>query len=86
MFTDGVGAMIDFIQQSSVPVALLAIAPATNFPSMLARAPGVVSNAVVYAMSGSIHRGYDNSTTPAPGVAVINHATTLSGVETEGMA
>jgi inosine-uridine nucleoside N-ribohydrolase len=65
VYMDGVGAMIDVIRNSPAPVSIIAIAPATNFPSLLSRAPDVVSNAAIYAMSGSIHRGYSNSTTPS---------------------
>lgn len=62
---DGVQAMNDVIMTSSVPVEIIAIAPATNFPSLLKRFPGVVSRVGhVWAMSGSFHRGYRNSTTP----------------------
>ena len=78
LFTDGVGAMINAINSSPTPVSLIAIAPATNFPSLLQRAPEVVKNAAVFAMSGSIYRGYGNSSTPAAG-----EATAASSVVTE---
>lgn len=66
LYTDGVQAMIDTIKASPSRVTILAIAPATNFPELLAQGgPAVVANAQIVAMSGSIYRGYDNSTTPA---------------------
>jgi hypothetical protein len=34
---------------------------------LLEQAPAVVDNVDVFAMSGSVHRGYDNSTTPDAG-------------------
>lgn len=64
IYQDGVGAMIDVIRKSPSPVSILAIAPCDNFPSLLERAPDVVDNAAVYAMSGSVYRGYGNSSTP----------------------
>ena len=62
---DGIQAMHDVIIASSEPVAIIAIAPATNFPSLLQRFPQVVHNANIRAMSGSIYRGYGNSSQPA---------------------
>lgn len=71
--------MAKYIQASKTPVALIAIAPATNFPSLLQRAPDVVNNAAIFAMSGSIYRGYNNATTPAQeyNVAVCPDCTAL---------
>eukprot|EP00118_Oscarella_pearsei_P026441 m.309910 g.309910 ORF g.309910 m.309910 type:complete len:321 (+) comp48529_c0_seq1:23-985(+) len=65
VYQDGVAKMADVIKKSEVPVTIIAIAPATNFPSLLQRFPDVVKNARVSAMSGSIYRGYDNSTNAA---------------------
>ncbi len=65
VYSDGIGAMISFIRASNETVTLLAIAPATNFPELLTRAPDVVNKTRVVAMSGSVYRGYDNSTVPA---------------------
>ena len=65
VYEDGVGAAVDIIRASPVKVTIIAIAPATNFPMLLARGgAAVVANARVAAMSGSIHYGYNNSTTP----------------------
>ena len=65
VITDGVKAMADVIEKSSETVDIIAIAPATNFPSLLQRFPDVVKKARVRAMSGSLYRGYLNSSTPA---------------------
>lgn len=65
VYTDGVGQAINIIKSSPVPVLILAIAPASNFPSLLQRCPECAANAEVFAMSGSIYKGYGNSTTPS---------------------
>ncbi|XP_065189210.1 non-specific ribonucleoside hydrolase RihC-like isoform X1 [Sycon ciliatum] len=65
VYEDGVKAMYDVIVSSPIPVDIIAIAPPTNFPSLLKRYPAAVYSVnSVRAMIGSIHRGYDNSTTP----------------------
>ncbi|XP_065189215.1 non-specific ribonucleoside hydrolase RihC-like [Sycon ciliatum] len=62
---DGVQSMYDVIKASAVPVTIVAIAPATNFPALLKRYPDAVHRASVVAMSGSLYRGYGNSSQPA---------------------
>lgn len=65
VYADGVKAMADVILKSSGTVDIIAIAPATNFPELLSRYPDVQHKARVRAMSGSLYRGYGNSSTPA---------------------
>lgn len=65
VYQDGISAAIEVINNSTEPVVIVAIAPATNFPMMLAKAPAIVKKASVAAMSGSIYRGYGNSSTPS---------------------
>lgn len=65
VFEDGIGKMAGVIQDSNTPVDIIAIGPMTNFPSLLSKYPGVVNNSKVYAMAGSIYKGYLNSSTPA---------------------
>ena len=64
MYMDGITAAVNVIKASPTPVTIMAIAPATNFPLMLSQDPSIVHNAVIKAMSGSIYRGYNNSTQP----------------------
>lgn len=64
VYTDGVGAAIKIIQESSETVLIAAIAPANNFPSLLKRCPECAAKVQVVAMSGSIYRGYGNSSSP----------------------
>lgn len=65
VFRDGVGKMASTIVEIKQTVSIIAIAPNSNFPSLLQRFPDVVHQADVKAMSGSIHRGYDNVSKPA---------------------
>ena len=62
---DGIAKMAEVISGSDVTVAIVAIAPATNFPPLLKRFPDVAKKAKVMAMSGSIYKGYDNSSNTA---------------------
>ena len=58
VYNDGVTAAVTIVTSSPDVVTLLAIAPATNFPSMIEQGgPKFVANARVVAMSGSIRRG-----------------------------
>ena len=65
VYEDGVDQMAKIILASDTTVDIIAIGPMTNFPILLQKYPGVVKNARIRAMAGSIYRGYDNSTTPA---------------------
>jgi inosine-uridine nucleoside N-ribohydrolase len=65
VYEDGVDQMAKIILASETVVDIIAIGPMTNFPLLLQKYPGVVKNARIRAMAGSIYRGYDNSTTPA---------------------
>lgn len=58
VYVDGVGAMGATLLQSPVRVDIMAIAAATNFPSLLNRFPLVVTKARVLSMSGSYFKGY----------------------------
>lgn len=68
VYIDGVAAAAAVINSNMAAgekTQIIAIAPCNNFPSLLSRFPDVVRGGVVQAMSGSIHYGYGNSTTPA---------------------
>lgn len=64
VYEDGVDQMAKVILSSETVVDVIAIGPATNFPTLLQKYPDVVKNARIRAMAGSIYRGYDNSSTP----------------------
>jgi inosine-uridine nucleoside N-ribohydrolase len=65
VYEDGVDQMAKVILGSETPVDIIAIGPMTNFPFLLQKYPEVVHIARIWAMAGSIYRGYDNSSTPA---------------------
>lgn len=56
---DGVGAMIDAIHASTVPVTLIVLGPQTNLKAALERAPDIAQKARVVAMAGSVNIGYN---------------------------
>ena len=64
VYQDGIAKVADIILNSDTVVDIIAIAPMTNFPSLLSRYPSVVSNASIHAMVGSIYKGYDGSSKP----------------------
>lgn len=66
VYSDGVAQMAKVILTSPVPVDIILIGPSTNVPMLVDTYPDVVKNARVNAMSGSVYRGYDNSSTPVP--------------------
>lgn len=64
VFEDGVDALIRTIRRSPEPVLLFVIGPAPNIAEALRRDPGIVDNARVIAMSGSIDVGYGGKPEP----------------------
>ena len=60
--TDEMGKRI--LESPCKDIVILEIAPAANMPYLLSKYPGIVKKARVKAMAGSIHRGYENSSTP----------------------
>jgi inosine-uridine nucleoside N-ribohydrolase len=64
VYADGIAAMHDTIVATPGITTIIAIAPAGNIQALLARYPGVEARVRIVAMSGSIYRGYDNSTKP----------------------
>jgi inosine-uridine nucleoside N-ribohydrolase len=61
VYQDGVQAIIDTILASPRPVTLICIGPAPNIAEALRRRPGIVRNARLVGMYGSVRRGYDGS-------------------------
>jgi len=55
---DGVGRMIRIIEESPVPVTIIAIGPAVNLAAALARSPGLASRCRLVGMFGSFEVGY----------------------------
>ena len=66
VFEDGIEQMGKIIMDSPTVVNIICIGPTTNFPELLKRYPDVAKRARIYAMAGSIHRGYGNSSSPEP--------------------
>jgi inosine-uridine nucleoside N-ribohydrolase len=60
---DGIAAMIETIMSSPEPVTLIAIGPMPNVAAALTREPRIAEKARLVGMYGSVHRGYDGSTT-----------------------
>ena len=79
---DGVRAMRDVV--AAVPdVVLIGLAPFTNLASLFDRFPALDTSRVrVFAMSGSIYRGYDNATPVTtqqqPRLSTLEHCCTSS--------
>lgn len=61
---DGIQAIIDTVQSIEETVALIVVGPCPNLPLLLERAPAIVNQVEVFAMSGSIDRGYGSNLTP----------------------
>lgn len=55
---DGVGRMIRIIEESPVPVTIIAIAPSMNIAAALARAPWIAARCRLVGMFGSFDVGY----------------------------
>lgn len=55
---DGIGRMIEIIEQSPVPVTIIAIAPSQNLAAALVRAPHIASRCRLVGMFGSFDVGY----------------------------
>ena len=61
---DGIGRMIRIIEESPVPVTIIAIAPSMNLAAALARAPHIAARCRLVGMFGSFDVGY-SGTLPA---------------------
>jgi inosine-uridine nucleoside N-ribohydrolase len=66
---DGIGRMIRIIEESPVPVTVIAVAPSMNIAAALARAPHIAARCRFVGMYGSFDVGYNGR---APGVAETN--------------
>jgi len=64
VFMDGIGAMVDIINDSPVPVIILVIAPCPNIFLALQSNPYIVNNSYIFAMGGSVFTGYDGQPPP----------------------
>ena len=65
VYEDGVDQMGKIITASPTVVNIIAIGPMTNFPDLLKRYPNVTKNARIWAMAGSVYRGYNNNSHPS---------------------
>jgi inosine-uridine nucleoside N-ribohydrolase len=66
---DGVGRMIRIIEESPVPVTIIAIGPAVNIAAALERAPGIAARCRFVGMFGSFDIGYNGA---APAISETN--------------
>lgn len=64
MHDDGVGALIDTIMASPIPITLVSIGPLGNIADALQREPYIAERARFVGMQGSVKRGYDNKPEP----------------------
>lgn len=58
VYRDGVGALIDAVESSPVPVTIVAIGPVHSLALALARAPGLAAKCRFVGMYGSFDTGY----------------------------
>jgi inosine-uridine nucleoside N-ribohydrolase len=58
VYEDGVGAMIDTIMGSEVPITVIAVGPVPNIAAALEREGRIAEKAEFIGMHGSIRRGY----------------------------
>ncbi len=63
---DGIQAAIDIIKKATATVHLIVVGPCPNIPVMLQRDPTIVKKVKVFAMSGSVRKGYNNRPSPSP--------------------
>jgi inosine-uridine nucleoside N-ribohydrolase len=64
---DGVGALIDAINQSKSPqpITVIAVGPLHTMAAALDRQPQIASRAVFVGMHGSVRKGYNGGATPS---------------------
>jgi inosine-uridine nucleoside N-ribohydrolase len=58
VYADGIGALIDVIEKSPVPVTIVAIGPVHSLALALAKAPGIAAKCRFVGMYGSFDVGY----------------------------
>ena len=73
VYEDGVGAMINTIEKSTEPVAIISIGPLTNIASALGRRPSITEKSRMIGMCGSIRRGYLGIEKPMREYNVMTH-------------
>lgn len=61
LVADGVGRLIRIVEESPVPVTIIAIAPSLNLATALARAPHIAARCRLVGMFGSFDIGYTNT-------------------------
>ncbi|MBN2325572.1 MAG: nucleoside hydrolase [Candidatus Omnitrophica bacterium] len=64
VYEDGVQGMIEVIKNTSEPVRLVITGPCPNIPVLLQRCPDVFKKVRVFAMSGSVKKGYGGLPSP----------------------
>ena len=71
VYADGVGAIVETIKQSPVPIVLCVIGPQSNIAAALERDPSIAEKARVVSMAGSVYVGYGGRETPSPEYNVV---------------
>jgi len=54
LYKDGIQAAINIINNSTVPIVIIAIAPNTNIQQIIAQQPSITKKVIIKAMSGNI--------------------------------
>lgn len=62
---DGVAAMIDLIEKSPEPIALISIGPCNTVAAALERKPEIAGKVNFFGMHGSVRKGYDGNKNPS---------------------
>jgi len=83
LYMDGVQQAINIIQQSDVPVVIVAIAPATNIKQMLVLAPSIGARTEIKAMSGN-YKGCINGSEPCAEWNVAQNVSASQAMYAEG--
>jgi inosine-uridine nucleoside N-ribohydrolase len=63
---DGVAAMIELIEKSPQPVALIAVGPCNTVAAALERKPAIAGKVNFVGMYGSVRKGYGGNKDPMP--------------------
>jgi len=61
---DGVQALIDAVNASPEPIAIISIGPSSTVAAALERQPDIARKAVFVGMQGSVHKGYGGGPKP----------------------
>jgi inosine-uridine nucleoside N-ribohydrolase len=66
VLTDGVGALVDLVMESTEPITIIAIGPLTNIAAALVRHPEIASKARFVGMDGNIRELFSREVRVVP--------------------